>query len=165
MNASRRKESLQRRYWGVRPWTRHSLVLLVAGLVYMAIGFTYYQAETSSSRELALSVILEYVEFKTWGIVFMLAGASAAISARYPPVAEKWGYMVLTGLSAGWAAAYAVGILVADSPWFNLTAVLLWSLVSFLWWAISGLLNPPAVFSIAGGKRSWDPPRGNHGRS
>ena len=31
--------------WGLRPWRRHSLVVLVAGFAYIAIGATYLLAE------------------------------------------------------------------------------------------------------------------------
>lgn len=113
----------------------------------MALGIAYYGSEITPERAKALEVALQWLSIKSWGAIFIVAGASAAISARYPPVAERWGYMVLTGLSSGWAAVYALGILVGDAPSSNATIVLLWGLVAFLWWAISGLLNPPVVFN------------------
>lgn len=146
----RQRESFKRRYWGTRPWTRHSMVLMVAGFVYMAIGYAYFNAELTEDRREAIEVGLRWTNIQGWGIVFFLTGLSASISSRWPPVAEKWGYMVLTGLSAGWAAVYALSIIFSGSPVQNFTAVLLWGLMAFLWWAISGLLNPPAVFNGRG---------------
>lgn len=142
----RRKEQLVRRLWGVRPWSRHSLVLLVAGLVYIAIGVAYFNAVVPPDRAVAIQVGLELTSIRGWGVLFFLSGLCAVVSSRWPPFAEKWGYTVLTGLSAGWAAVYGLSIIFSNSPITNLTTFLLWNLVAFLWWAISGLLNPPAVF-------------------
>ena len=146
MNAVRRKESLKRRYWGTRPWTRHSLVLMVAGLVYLAIGVAYFNAVVPPDREVAIQAGLEITSIRGWGIIFMLCGLCSIISSKWPPISEKWGYTVLTGLSAAWAAVYGLSIIFKHSPITNVTTFLLWNLVAFMWWAISGLLNPAAVF-------------------
>lgn len=134
---------LSRNKWlGFRPWERHSLVLLVAGLVYMAIGFSYIFSKPTGARYQALYAALVWLPMEGWGVVFFISGALAFISARWPPFTETWGYMVLTGLSTLWGGFYLVGIVVHNSPWSNITGAMTWGLVGFLWWAISGLLNP-----------------------
>lgn len=127
---------------GVRPWERHSLVLLVAGLSYTATGLSYILAEPTKTREVALHFPLAWAPIGFWGILFMAAGALVVLSSRWPTFAETWGYMVLTGLSTGWSLAYVAGVIFSNSPATNLSGGLVWGLLAFLWWAISGLLNP-----------------------
>lgn len=127
---------------GIRPWKRHSLVLMVAGLVYIAIGYSLFVTEPTETRVQALHFALLWWDFQVWGIVFAVCGGLAILSSRWPPVSETWGYTALTGLSAGWAGFYLMGILLYTSPWQNISGVLSWGLVAFMWWAISGLVNP-----------------------
>lgn len=133
---------LRSQFFGLRPWRRHSLVLLVAGLVYMLIGASYVYTDPLPSREAALQLALKWFPIEVWGGVFMVCGALALISSRWPPISKTWGYMVLTGLSSGWAAFYLMGVLIFHTSRQNLSAVLSWGLIAFLWWAISGLRNP-----------------------
>lgn len=140
----------------LRPWKRHSLVLMVAGLVFVLIGFSYIFAEPTPARMQALSIAVAWMPLKYWGYVFMLAGVLAIISSRWPPISKTWGYMVLTGLSAGWGAFYAMGVIFDHSPVANLSGTLSWGLIGFLWWAISGLLNPNEVH-ISGVSTGSDP--------
>lgn len=127
---------------GIRPWKRHSLVLAVAGLVYILIGVSYITTEPTKARTRALTFALDWWSIDAWGYVFIAAGALSIVSSRWPPISETWGYTVLTGLSAAWAAFYLVGILFGDSPVSNISGVLSWGIIAFMWWAISGLLNP-----------------------
>ena len=129
----------------IRPWQRHSLVLSVAGLIYIAIGISYFVTEITPSRSRALVVALEFLSIRQWGVIFILSGVLAIISARWPPISRTWGYMVLCGLSAGWSAVYLTGVLLVDAPSTNLSGFGTWGLIAFLWWAISGLLNPLKV--------------------
>lgn len=131
-----------RRFWGLRPWKRHSTILMVVGVLYALIGFAYVTAPPNKVREATLVVVLQIAPIQFWGGVFFVAGVLTSISSRWPPFAETWGYMLLTGLSAGWAAAYLLGILFFNAPTAGITAAVLWSLLAFMWWAISGLLNP-----------------------
>lgn len=133
-----RKEHL----WGIRPWRRHSLVLVVAGLAYVMIGSSYILVEPTEARKDALVIALSWFPIEFWGAIWILVGLAAIISSRWPPVIERWGYAILTGFSAGWSATYLTGIIFEDSPWSNLQSVVIWGLVAFLWWAISGLVNP-----------------------
>lgn len=137
-----RRDLLRTTLWGLRPWKRHGLVLLVAGLVFVGIGTSYILAEPTPARAKALYLALMWLPVETWGGIFMFAGFLSIISSRWPPVSKTWGYMVLTGLSAGWATFYLVDILFFDSPWTNISGTLSWGLVAFMWWAISGLRNP-----------------------
>lgn len=137
---------LDRRSWlGVRPWKRHSLVLMVAGFVYVAIGISYIWAEPTPTREVALHFALQWISLEHWGVIFICAGLLAIISSRWPPVSETWGYTVLTGLSSAWSAFYLVGVLFWHSPPTNLSGVMSWGLIAFMWWAISGLINPSDI--------------------
>lgn len=130
------------RFWGLRPWKRHSLILSVGGVLYAFIGFLYVRSPPSNNRELALKVLLQVAPIQTWGSVFILSGLLSIISSRWPLFSEKWGYMVLTGMSSGWAATYLLGVVFFGAPSANLSQVMLWGLLAFMWWAISGLLNP-----------------------
>ncbi len=135
-------------WFSLRPWRRHSLVLMVAGLVYMGIGYSYVEAEPTSTREQALQVASAWMPLHYWGYVFMVAGLITVISSRWPPVSKTWGYTVLTGLSAGWAAFYLIPIVFGASPITNTSAVMSWGLIAFLWWAISGLIEPADGLSV-----------------
>lgn len=116
---------------------------MVAGAVYISIGVTMILAgEPSPGRQEALYLPLHWTPQELWGVVWVGAGVMSVISSRWPPVSETWGYIVLTGLSAGWCAFYLVNIIFGDSPLSNMNQVFSWGLVAFLWWAISGLLNP-----------------------
>lgn len=141
-----------RRWWGLRPWKRHSLILMVSGFLYAFVGFQYMVVPPSRGRQLALEVILQIAPLQFWGGVFLFAGVLAMISSRWPPLAETWGYMVLTGISAGWSATYLTGMIFFKSPATNSTQVFLWGLLAFMWWGISGLVNPDHT-SVASNER------------
>lgn len=146
---------------GLRPWKRHSLVLLVAGLIFCMIGFSYTVSEVAPARQQALYVALKWMPMPGWGAVFIFAGLLAILSSRWPPISKTWGYMVLTGLSAGWAAFYFVAIVIGESPIANISGTFSWGLIGFMWWAISGLLNPNDVRLQAGIVINDSDPRDN----
>jgi hypothetical protein len=127
---------------GIRPWRRHSTVLMVAGFVYLSIGAVYLLTPDTPARAQALWLAFKWWDSTGWGIIFMLAGLLAMVSSRWPPVSKTWGYTVMTGLAGAWSGFYLTGIVFGHSPWGNLSSVALWGLVAFLWWAISGLINP-----------------------
>lgn len=128
-------------WWALRPWRRHSLVLLVAGVVYVLIGLAYTALPTTGVRGSALRVALAVLPLAAWGIVFIVVGALAIVSSRWPPASETWGYTAMSTLSTLWACFYAFGIALG-APVSNTTGALLWAVIAFLWWAISGLVNP-----------------------
>lgn len=133
---------------GIRPWKRHSFVLLIAGHFYIAVGLSYIIEEPQKGRDTALRYALNWWSFNIWGAVFIMAGLLAILSSRWPPISETWGYAILTGLSTGWGMFYLVGILFGHSPNSNITGFLVWCLLGFMWWGISGLANPSPRVSI-----------------
>lgn len=131
-----------RNFWGLRPWKRHSTILMVVGILYAVIGFQYMIAAPNANRDRSLIAILQFAPVQFWGGVFLLSGILTSISSRWPPFAENWGYMMLTGLSAAWSAAYLIGLLFYHAPNTNASGAIVWGLLAFMWWAVSGLLNP-----------------------
>lgn len=129
-------------WWGLRPWKRHSLILTVGGFLYVLIGFLYVNSPPNANRETSLKVILQIAPIQVWGAIFTISGILSMISSRWPPFSETWGYMVLTGMSSGWATTYLMGVLFFHSPSTNLSQVLVWGILAFMWWGISGLANP-----------------------
>lgn len=136
---------------GFRPWQRHSLVLMVAGMVYVMIGISYIIAKPIDSRLVALEYALKWFSLDIWGIWFIITGLMSMLSSRWPPISKTWGYTMLTGLSSAWSGFYLAGILFGHSPIQNVSGVLSWGLIAFLWWAISGLINPDE------GVHEWTP--------
>lgn len=131
-----------RRWWGFRPWKRHSTILMVVGFLFVLIGLGYAFAPRTEGRLSSLKVILQVAPMEFWGFLFIVVGIMAMLSAKWPPFAESWGYMVLTGMSSGWATTYLLGWAFFDSPATNLGQTLVWGILAFMWWAISGLPNP-----------------------
>lgn len=130
------------RWWGLRPWKRHSTILTVVGLLFVLSGVQYIVMKPTKAREETLRALTQFLPVQFWGGLFVLAGLCAIISSRWPPLAEAWGYMVLTGLSSGWAATYLTGIIFFHAPVVNISQVIIWSAFGFMWWAIAGLPNP-----------------------
>lgn len=145
---------LNRTLWRLRTWKRHDLILVVAGAMYVMIGVAFLFADPSPARDISLVIILRIAPFAFWAWVFIVVGIVSIISAKWPPSKETWGYSVLTGFSTGWGSAYLMGILFGAAPWTNLNGFLIWGMLGFLWWAISGLVNPDAVVVTADEHRS-----------
>jgi hypothetical protein len=143
-------EPMGPRWKAMRPFRTHSAVLIVAGIVYIAIGFTYLTAEPNPTRVAALKYALNWLDYQHWGYVFMFVGGLAILSSRWPPVSETWGYMVLTGQSSAWALFYGAGVVFGGTNHANLTGLLLWGLIGFMWWAISRLANPEVIKKLLG---------------
>lgn len=128
---------------GFRPWSRHSLVLVVAGATYMGIGIAYALTDPTS-RELRIPLALTGGSLVPWGVVFFAVGLLAILSSRWPPSSETWGYTSMSALSSLWSGFYLWGI-VLGAPLSTWSAVAIWGLVSMMWWAIAGLKNPELV--------------------
>lgn len=127
----------------LRPWQRHSLVLMVGGIVYLCIGIAMTTVDLKVEQKRAITLALHMAPIHIWGLVFVMAGLLAMLSSRWPTFSITWGYMVLTGLSLAWGSTYLLGGLVLHAPIANVVSGLVWVLMGFLWWGISGLLNPP----------------------
>jgi hypothetical protein len=130
------------RWWGLRPWKRHSTALMVVGILYIFIGYQYMVAPSNAGREKALMTVLQFAPLPFWGSLFVFAGALAIISTKWPPMAETWGYVVVTSLSVGWAATYLTGIWFFQSPKQNYSQVFLWGTLGFMWMVFAGFPNP-----------------------
>ena len=128
----------------LRPWQRHSLVLAVAGGLYVLIGMTYLLTPDSRSREASLKLAL-FVPLEVWGVVWIVVGVLALTSTRWPPQSKTWGYTALSGLAAAWGSAFLLGVLLLGAPASGLNGAWAYYLLAFLWWAISGLSNPDDV--------------------
>jgi len=129
----------------LRPWQRHSLVLAVAGLVYLLIGVLFFVTPITDDRRASLELALRLMPMHIWGVVWCLVGGLAFASTRWPPQSKTWGYTAMTGLSAAWGSTYLLGIILLGSPATGLTGAVVWYLLAFLWWAISGLVNPDDI--------------------
>jgi len=142
-------------WWGLRPWKRHSTILMVIGFLFALFGVQYITSKPTPARELALAAVLRIAPIHIWGGVFIMVGLLAMISSRWPPIAERWGYMVLTSLSSTWAATYITGMVFFKAPLTNIGQSIIWAALGFMWWAISGLPNPPEkVVLIDAARRS-----------
>jgi hypothetical protein len=137
-----KKARFNRRFLKLRPFKRHGVILMVAGFIYMAIGVSYIAAPTTEEVRHNLAIALIWFPLHFWGGVWFGVGLLSLISSRWPPVFESWGYAVLTGLAGGWSATYLMGIIFKGTSLTNLRSVAVWGLLAFLWWAVSGLLNP-----------------------
>lgn len=125
-------------------------MLFIAGLSFIASGLTFLFYIPGGPRVEALQIAVEWLPIEVWALVFVGVGIAVIVSSRWPYHAASWGYAVLTGLSCGWSATYLLGVLIGDSPPGNLTYVVYWALLAFLWWAISGLINPTSKEEVDG---------------
>jgi len=130
----------------LRPWRRHSFVLAMAGLVYVCYGFAMVtitpDQQARAVREHTLAIPAQLMPFQAWGVVWIMVGLLAIASTRWPPQSETWGYAAMTYIAAFWGACYGLGVLFLDAPLNGINGMLVWALMAFLWWAISGLRNP-----------------------
>lgn len=142
------KRLLKRETYHLRPFKRHSLVLMVLGIVYACIGISMLLANQDvANRSQSLHLALGVMPMEGWGIVWIFVGLVGILSSRWPPEysahnAETWGYTAFAGISAWWSCVYAWGVLVYHAPSATISGALVWGGVAFLWWAISGLQNP-----------------------
>jgi biotin transporter BioY len=137
----------KRSAFALRPWQRHSLVLTVAGFVYVCLGIIYLAVPLTADRAggLRLALRLTGGSIAPWAIAWIVVGTLALTSTRWPPSSKTWGYTALTALAALWGSVYGLGVLFLHAPHAGLSGAFVWFLVAFLWWAISGLTNPDDV--------------------
>lgn len=126
----------------LRPWKRHSLVVTALGGVYMLLGITYWTTPAPPGRDETLRAALSIMPMNYWAGVFVLFGVLGLVSSRWPKGSETWGYVALSFISALWGALYVYGVAFLGSPSSALSGTLVWGALAFLWWAISGLVNP-----------------------
>lgn len=135
---------------GLRPWRRHSLVLAVGGGVYFLIGLAYLLTPMTTTRSQSLRVPLALTDgnIEVWAVMWMLFGALAFASTRWPPASETWGYTAMSSISALWACFAFAGTWFGAPITSTIVGVLVWSLFGFLWWAVSGLRNPEEMLPL-----------------
>lgn len=128
----------------LRPWQQHSQVLAVAGFVYLVYGVIGVGPSWDSPRDRTLT-LATYIPAWIWMLVWVVVGLLALVSTRWPPSSKTWGYTALAGLAACWSVIYATSTLLGADLARNFGGMLVWALVSYLWYAISGLVNPDDV--------------------
>lgn len=128
----------------LRPWQRHSLVLAAGGGVYVLYGLSYFLIPLTTERASGISLALSVGPIHAWATIWIVVGLLALASTRWPPASKTWGYSAMTGLAAWWGSVYLLSIPLGG-PRTGLTGTLVWWLVGFLWWGISGLTNPDDV--------------------
>lgn len=132
-------------WWALRPWQRHSLVLSVAAFFYAAYGVTYIALPQGSLRAASLELPRNLMPLWAWGFLWVSVGVGALLSTRWPPWSKTWGYVLLAGMATLWGSQYLLGVLLLNTPATSLSGALVWYLVAFIWWAISGLVNPDDI--------------------
>lgn len=130
------------RFLSFKPWTRHGVILVVAGITYIVIGTAYVFHVPSESHAEALYFALNLMPLDWWGFGFILTGLVALISSRWPNWPKSWGYVVLTGWAASWSAFYFAGATLTDAKVVYFGTSGAWALQAFLWWGVSGLVSP-----------------------
>lgn len=130
----------------LRPWKRHSLVVGMGGLVYLAYGIFFTLLPLTADRREALGLAFAFhIPADFWGAVWVGVGCLALASTRWPEQSETWGYTCLAGLSALWASFYALSMAFLNAPLTGIAGSLVWTLVAVMWWGISGLRNPDEI--------------------
>ena len=130
------------RWIGLRPWQRHSQVLAVAGFVYLVFGVLLMTIPRTPAQRSSMRLALELLPMKVWAVPWIIVGLLALASTRWPPQSKTWGYTALSALAGAWASIYLLGVVFLGAPISTLSGTLVWGLVGFMWWAISGLMNP-----------------------
>lgn len=126
-------------------WSRHSLILIMAGLIYIGLGYSFITAPGYVGKDPSLHSALRLLSMDDWGVVYIFTGG-LAFSAAFAPLGKKtWGYMVLTALSSAWAFLYVLSVFTGGAPKLTLLSSLIWLLLAFIWWAVAGLLSPEHI--------------------
>lgn len=134
----------------LRPWRRHSLVVSVGGVVYVALGCVFALIP-SPERARQLTFPYEPLEHlglpaaQLLGVAWMLVGGLAFLSARWPTWSETWGYVALAVWGGVWSTFYVASVLFWDAPARGISGCIIFAFFAFLFWAISGLRNPDDV--------------------
>lgn len=126
-------------------WSRHSRVLLVAGMIYVAIGISYISAYKNVQKSPSLKVALSWLDLPFWIAIFLAVGFLVICSAFSRIGRKTWGYMLLAALSSTWAAFYILAFLFKGAPALTLVSGLTWLLLAFVWVQISGLISPESL--------------------
>lgn len=134
----------------LRPWQRHSQVLAVAGAVYITYGFVALLVSPGPNSTNASRGLADYFPEPFWGVVWVGVGLLALVSTRWPASSKTWGYAALAALAGWWSMCYLTAPLVGGD--LVPGGVVVWALVAYLWWAVSGLVNPDDTIPLGGGQ-------------
>ncbi|QPL14681.1 membrane protein [Gordonia phage Schwartz33] len=143
------EEKREKKWYHVKPWSRHGLILTTAGITYVAMGVMYASQPATELRSENLKLALEIMPYFWWGIGFVVVGGITIISARWPYAPKSLGYSVLTGWSTAWAGFHIFGGLGTGNTAY-VASGFSWAMVAFMWWAVSGLISPPKERTIGG---------------
>lgn len=133
---------MPKRLLHLRPWRRHSIVLAIGGGIYIAYGLSMSVLVSTEDRQNGLSLAINLMPLSTWGVVWICVGLAALASTRWPPQSETWGYGAMAGLAALWGSFYLLGAPFRDHSSASVPGVLIFYLLTFMWWGVSGLMNP-----------------------
>lgn len=129
----------------LRPWRRHSVVVGIGGIIYSLYGIAFIAVPITADRASTFRIALHLIPNPDiWGAIWVLVGALAVTSTRWPPASETWGYTTLSALATLWSFFYGTGVL-AGAPAAGINGCLVWFLVAALWWGIAGLQNPDSI--------------------
>lgn len=131
----------KRPFRSLKPWTRHSAILIVAGFVYISIGFVQIYTVPTPQQKVALYYAEQLFSLDVWGMWFIFVGSIAILSSRWPNWPRAWGFAILTGFSAAWSSFYFAGATLTDARVVYFGTGATWALVAYLWWALSGMVE------------------------
>lgn len=135
--------STHKKWHHVKPWDRHGLILMTAGLAYILIGIAFLSSEVTQSREDNLRHVLRVMPYDVWCAAFVVVGIISIISSRWPSKPRTLGYATLTGWTSACAGFYIIGGLSEPMNTAYVAIGFVWGMMGFLWWAVSGLVCPP----------------------
>jgi len=133
-----------------KPWDRHGLILTTVGVSYILISIVLLLSDQSTSGLSNVKDILAVAPYPYWCGALIVVGCASILSAILNSIPRTLGYVVLTGWSTFWAGVHIIGGLSYPMDLSYVSLGMIWALMAFLWWAISGLLSPP--------KEKEDPP-------
>lgn len=124
---------------------RHRLNLMVAGVLYSAIGVILMVTPLTTEKTLALHFALMLAPADFWASVFVMVGSLTFFSSVVGVQNKKLIYSILSMISIAWGLFYICGVTITRSPATNLTYGIVWILIGFLWWSTSSMthVKPP----------------------
>lgn len=123
-------------------WTRHSMVLLGAGAIYISIGVSYLTSGPLVKKAPSLKVALQVIPLEGWAAIYITVGLLAFLAAFLKFQYKVYGYMVLSALSCAWAFFYVMAILFEGAPKATWIVALIFTLLAYIWITVSGLVSP-----------------------
>lgn len=120
---------------------RHRLNLMVAGVLYSAIGVILMVTPLTAEKTLALHFALMLAPADFWASVFVMVGSLTFFSSVVGVQNKKLIYSILSTTAIAWGLFYICGVTIIRSPATNLTYGIGWILIGFLWWSTSSMTH------------------------